>query len=55
MFRAEICGTYDTGKVCAVLHDHGMMKRDDAGKRYTFKKKGKKGRFYILLEIPDEP
>lgn len=50
VFEVEICQSYDADKVCTVLHGIGWLKRNEAEKRWRFKKRNS-GRFYVLIGI----
>ncbi|KLT73226.1 helicase [Neisseria arctica] len=54
VFESEICQSFDTAKVCAVLHGIEWLKKPD-GTRWRHQRKGK-GRFYVLvgLEPPSD-
>lgn len=50
VFEVEICQSYDTDKVCTVLHGIGWLKRNETEKRWQYKKRNA-GRFYVLIGI----
>lgn len=55
VFADEICQSYDTRKVCEVLHGIGWLKRNDKGGRFQFQRY-RYGRFYVLIGAsPPEP
>ena len=50
VFEQEICQTFDTAKVCTILHGIDWLQRPSSGKGWKQRKYGH-GRYYVLVGI----